>query len=503
MEQRCGMERARVARRFAGLLFAAVSACSPSPAASGASDGAADVRDAVVDADEVRAASPDATGDASDAAVDGTVVAVDRWSAVETSLQRAGYATREGAWGAVDLSRCCEGDGSCYANNPASPYFSLTLPPADTQTAANPVLFPDAQGRSSAFRLGRDEAVVLFTDLPPAAAYSAFTPYVYDRADGASRSVVFASLHGGLNRTRYRDREGTSAVLVMATSAAAEGAAMRALTEAGVDASTVLRVPWVFVGSTTAPPRFGLDADADTFALLGRLAVPRDASEAMRYLSRRFRAMRATGSSTGSAPAPPETATQRARPEDASLNVSLDRLALAIRAAHARDTLVPVGVIDGTPTPARCLEQRSNCQGDNRDTDYPTSRPFVAPGAAESVVVFGVNHAATGHSTYSGVGLYSVAHAAGVTSVTSDRFAGTARAYVPADPNVDRLFVWTFARRCNGAAACTEVSTAACPAGLPDGAASLLMMRDYVDPETGTAPRYDDLVPYRIFMVRP
>lgn len=464
------------------------------------------------------AAPPDAQGsdatrsesDASDAslgdearALTSADAAVDPYAAVEQSMRAAGYQTSEGAWGAVDLSGCCAEGANCYANNPASPYFALSLPPASGQSASNPAFFSDAQGRSSAFYLGADEAIVLFTDLAPAAAYAAFTPYVYDRASGSTRAVVFASLNGGLNNTRWPGREGTRVAVILATSASAEAQAQSAVRAAGYSDEAILRLPWVFGGSTTAPPRLGLDASADTFALLGRLAVPADPAAASAYQSARFRALRATGTGSASAPAALDDRAQSVHPEPASLLAAVDRLERAVRASQRGSTWVPLAVVDGSPSPSQCLEQLSNCLGDNRDTDYPTSRPFVAPSGGGSVVVMGVNHQATGHATYSGVGIYSVAHAAGVVSVTSDRFAGSARAYLPSDPDVDQLFVWTFARSCGGAPSCTEVSTEACPAGLPMDAATLLMMRDYVDPTSATAPRYQDLIPYRAFSVRP
>lgn len=426
--------------------------------------------------------------------------------------EAAGFTVTAGSYSAVDLSACCAEGASCYANNPASPYLAVRLPPGAGQRAANPAVFPDAQGRSAAFRLRRDEVVVLLGPTPPAAAYVGYTPYVYDRAGSGpgGRAVVFASVSDTLNHlglARGGAAFGRRVALVLTADADAESRAVSALRAMGLGDESIFRLPWVVTGGAPARPLvYGLAAEADTFSLLTRVALPTDpAALAAWQAAPGVAVLRLTPREAlaGAAPAPFPVRTPVAAPEPTALAQAVDDLEAAIRAAE-RSALPPseVRIADAAPDPIACLSEPRNCNGDNRDTPYPTSLPFLFPDDNDALVVFGVNHAATGRSTYSSFGVYTVDHLLGVRSVANPTYAGSAAVYLPSHPERDRLYAWKIARSCGADPNCTEVPAAACPQGIADGAASFLMLRHYVDPATGTRPVWTGLVPDRALRIR-
>jgi len=442
---------------------------------------------------------------------DGGIAADAARPALADAFAAAGFSILEGRYGAIDLAGCCADGASCFANNPASPYLAVTLPPGPGQTATNPKLFQDSAGRSAAFRLRRDEAVVLFGPPPPAAAYVGLTPYVYDRApaSGTERAVVFASVSDSFSLKDLSQLSlpaGASIAFVFAADATTEARAVAALTSTGVPEKTIVRMPWVVTGGTpTNPIAFGFENISDTFGILGRVALPKDPAALRAYLAAPQVAVYRLTPTAGVADASPAPFPQRTpaiRDDERELVSALDELEQALRTHYADGIITPVAVTDASPDPIACLSELTNCNGDNRDTDYPSSLPFLFPAGDDRIIILGVNHAATGHSTYSSFGVYTIDHLLGVSSVANDAYANSANSWIPKQADAPKLFAWSFARSCAGETSCTAISADACPSGIADNAAAFLTFRDYVDPVTGTRPRYQDLVPSRVLRYR-
>lgn len=456
---------------------------------------------------------PKAATPLTDAGEGDAIVLPDAGGAADV-FKSAGFTVSEGVLSAFDLSTCCEAGKSCYANNPASPYLVVKLPPGPGQTVANPDLSTDAAGRSAAFRLRADEAVVTFLTTPPQVGYFGLTPYLYDRQQGTTRNVVFASLSDSFNgktAAGSASTYGRKIALVQTANAATEKKVAELLAGVGYTGDSIVKMPWVMTPTvSSAPPVYGLDPASDTFSMLMRLA-PLDQAQKdaiARYIaSPGATVLRLTPTAPvadTAFPQPFPARTPAVAPEDPSgaLQSALDTLQAQIIAKYPGYIARQVSVNDQTPDPATCVASGDNCNGDNRDTVYPASAPFLFPDADEFLVVFGANHAATGHATYSSFGVYTVDHLLGVVSTTSQDFPG-AVSYFHGNTAApyNQLYAWIVGRSCNEVAAgkgCTVVSSATCPTGIADGAASFLTYRAYVDPRTGTRPRPQDLVPERV-----
>jgi hypothetical protein len=481
---------------FAGslLLFLACSGGEPgsgssTSSSSGGNGGAADGSTPI---------DPDA-GNSTDGASTTTIV---------ESLERRGFALGNGSFDVIDITQCCQ--TNCSGNNPTSPYAAFYVPPAPGQTT--PEANPRPDGKSNAYRLRADEAIVFVGKTAPKAAYFGFTPYLMDRDDNGTRKPIFASLAETLNDD------------VIATSAAPGAPPFEQTTAiiAAADATTVLSVTDALVEGGVAKSaintlifdpakaHFGLEPNADTFGVLFRLALVEDAAKRKAFLD-------APGGSGGSvwrvtpkapaASAPLAAAAPRTKSTDdkeLALRPAVQRLSDAISAAYPTFVSQPVLVIDGEADPNTCIEKNRFCAGDNRDTNYPLMAPRdLFPTDDDFYVVFGVDHQVSGKTTYANFSVYAVEHLVGIASIASDQYPGSAQRYLlPTDPDAPKLYAWKIARACNGEMHCLEIPKGACPTGIDNGAMGLIAFRTYLEPTTKTAPDMATLVRDRILRFR-
>lgn len=413
-----------------------------------------------------------------------------------TALETDGFQVQEGKFHLLDISDCCAPDKSCAGNNPSSPYSSYYLPRAPGQTVANPE--EDAGGLSNTYRLGPDEAVVWVGETPPEAAYFGFTDYLMSRDDGAGqRTPVFASLGEttnvgviGVDGPAGGPKFGRQAMIIHAADATV-AARVRAAAVAGGFPDGAINVSPIDAANT----HLGVDEAADTLGVLFRVALFEDATAGKAWLDAPpAKVYRVTP--TAAPPAPELYGKATSRPKDASNDenptyaAAVEELKQAILAAHAAThTAIVEDVSEGTPDPYACIAGTKVCAGDNRDTVYPATKPFLwLPKATDFIVVFGVSHPETGKATYANASVYSVDHLFGVVSATSKEWKGSASHYLPGHPMADQLYAYKLARDCNGDPYCLAVPQGTCPEGIDPGKLAVIAFRAYLEPATSTAP---------------
>ena len=163
----------------------------------------------------------------------------------------------------------------------------------------------------------------------------------------------------------------------------------------------------------------------------------------------------------------------------------------------------------------------------SRDNNYLTTGPLfmLRNNVDEFVIVYGVNHQATGKATYASFSLYgNPIGQVGLGTTLSTKFdlrpdgtgqpGDSARQYLtPDDPYyqyADMLYAWKVARECNDEPYCMEVDTQfespvgenyTCPAYLDyeNGEDWLFFIfRNYMEPATSAAPDDNELVYDRV-----
>lgn len=413
----------------------------------------------------------------------------------QLSLQ--GFVVQEGAFEFFDLESCRD-QPNCFGNNPTSPYGIYALPPAQGQLVREEQARSD--GKSPTFRLREDEAILFVGETPPTSAYYSFRSYVFDRqGEPQERKPLFASLGDSLNQaligTIEGEKFGAETLILTTANRDVQDRILSALRSAGV--------PSTAVNHDLIPAslcRMGLERESDTFSMLFRVALFDDVGAGLRYLSApparvfRLTPREPVGERRQNVPALRPRAEE---PTEADLGPSLEALEAAVRKVEgltSPSTPVTYRDLDGF----KCLAQESNCLGDNHDTTYATAIVGrMAPG--DRLFVLGVNHAAAGKATYANVSVYQIDNLLGVAAVDDRAFVGTAKAYVPDDPNADKLFVWQLARDCADIAQCTEIPEAF--PGLASKAAAAVAFRAYLEPSSLTAPSPDTILLERVIKV--
>jgi hypothetical protein len=110
------------------------------------------------------------------------------------------------------------------------------------------------------------------------------------------------------------------------------------------------------------------------------------------------------------------------------------------------------------------------------------------------IIVYGVNHVATGKAIYENFVLYGADAFNGVGMVTDADFNGTAQEYLPNNPNAKYLYVYKIARNCNGDPHCYKPPYNAKGYGIDLDQPLFIGWRLYLEKATKTGPSYAEIV---------
>jgi hypothetical protein len=133
--------------------------------------------------------------------------------------------------------------------------------------------------------------------------------------------------------------------------------------------------------------------------------------------------------------------------------------------------------------------------GESRDTVYLRSDTLtLGNDPNEFVIVYGVNHAATGKATYANSTFYGEAAWNGVTGIYNTEYAGSAEQYLPGNPLAKYLYVCKFARSCGSEKACVSVPTGPKAHGVGLDEPAFIGFRAYMEPATRVGPINTELL---------
>ena len=122
------------------------------------------------------------------------------------------------------------------------------------------------------------------------------------------------------------------------------------------------------------------------------------------------------------------------------------------------------------------------------------SRLLLKDDPNEFLIVYGVNHAATGKAVYSNFGVYGSDILNGVGAVASQSLSGTAQDYIPGHPAAKYLYVWKVARRSQGDPRCLGVPWGIRAAGIDLDKECYGGFRAYVEKETKVGPFWSEIL---------
>ena len=437
---------------------------------------------------------------------------------------------------------------SCFGNNAGSVYTVFYLPPSPEQDYAmgnselgwddeqateydNPDIenYPANPYFSPAgwqYKLRADEALVLFTELPPECKYYSFINYAlfteekenkdYSKEKGFFRigndetgyyHPIFGSIGSSINSKNVKSTGdstyGTNSVIVISANQTVTDSVVNQLRESGFSEDTI--------NIMTIPEntyRMGLEKGKDTFAFLGRISQPADDEAYNKYiseLSTKSTVYRITPKSEiPSSPYENEKLIPRGTGEHEAFvldNVEqhLDEIRNSIIEQYAdeydyeeltSDIAVPEGLTAYT--------KDTNAQGDNRDTSYLMTQNFTLDSDEDFIVVYGVNHTATGKAEYSNAVLYARPMLNGICSVYDSMFGNSAKDYLEKDcEDAENYYVYKMARtQMDENTKIIEYSTGNEKGkyyGADNGDTLLMAFRAYMD-KTGVGASYYEIV---------
>lgn len=457
-------------------------------------------------------------------------------------LDSNGFDVRSGQFKILDpVSMACTGVIPSTWYNNVQPYMSFTLDGGGMDAPKPGYWEKTKRAIPVNYLLRQDEAIVIVGSTPPPMAYYSFQTFLFARYNPATNGMDPAT--GGF----FRPYEVPVAYLgdtinssnIRTTGPAAFDRPMviistgnRRTLERVRAALRAAGYPDAVINTETLPPslvRFGYE-NADQFLFTMRMAIAPGGNEAITEFQQRVEAgdvmkvfrVRPTIEFPEDPLPAPLLQTRGTGQTEMDLYPTMEKLRRAVLDRYAMefnaeelDSFLPDYFPEGYPAIQRGIAYRGpgrdGSAGYGRDANYWTSSWFdLEP--ESFAIVYGVDHAATGKATYSSANVYlHETLAAGITSADSADFAanpGTATSFLPAEPGIEKFYVWKVARNCNGQPACLEAKlpprwAGVCSTKIADDAPVRIAFRQYVEPATGVGPADAELLYDRVIVFRP
>lgn len=423
-------------------------------------------------------------------------------------LEKQGFLVQEGKLTKFDLvTLCCAGKTpNCMANNAGAPYMTFKLPNSPDQTVENTLPW--------GFRLGANEAVIIVGRTPPPMAYYSYQPFriiMYSEKD-ATRKIIFEPVGDTINNLTIRT-DGSSSqpfdreVIVIITADQDVDSRVRS-------AARVAGYPAGIINTSVVPTavtRLGIDEKADEFAFVHRMFLPEPGQEETfeNYLNTDQTTLRVTLKDKSSLkPFPvPDLRVRGTGTTEMDLLPAMEDLRKAILGRYkglpAKELTTSVWLTDGFDG----LQREINQYGPTRDALYLRTDPLfkLTTDPNDFLIVYGVNHEATGKATYSNFTAYVDPNILlGMVTANSRQIKGSALDYLPNHPKANLLYAWKVARNCQGDPHCLEVKIEGCERVNLDLLPDLWMgFRLYLEPQTKVGPAFTEVVYDRVIHFRP
>jgi hypothetical protein len=454
--------------------------------------------------------------------------------AFQKALEKNGFTVQEGRIGYLDVIKLYELERlpSTYGNNPTTKYLTYFVPPApghkipELYTKLLAALELD-QNSSPYWNLGPDEAIVFVGRTPPECKYFSFDPNVMNRTYGYETRWLFATFGDTLNNLVIKTEGKPDGFarnpynqITMVISTADKGINKRiqaAALSTGYSKDIINTL--VFPSSIL---NMGVENESDTFTTLIRPALYKHKQAGEKYLNNTPAVILRVTPKKSTKLDPYSYPEQRVRgtgKTEFDLIDDLEELRIAIlnkyNESNATELPTSIAVTEGSDVIQRGIDGFGPCYDScylwsaDQTAYLPTSTfpklsdyydflwdPPITLGTDtdEFIIVYGVNHVATGKATYSSFTLYGADIWNGVGAIDDSEFAGTAEEYLPGNPNAKYLYVYKVARNCNGAPHCYEVPYDVGAYGIDLGQLLYIGWRSYLEESTKTGPSCTEIV---------
>lgn len=435
-------------------------------------------------------------------------------AAFKDALDRDGFAVNSGDPIIVNLVEAwCNGaipswipfNHALYSNS--QPYLGLRVP----KSAADPATL------SPIFQLALREAIVLIGRTPPPERYFGFYPFLRTkvRADG-TRQPLWASLGDAVNNATVKTTGpspfNSPVALIFTPDKGTDTRVRAALQRAGYPPAIVNTL--VFPASML---NLGHGATADELMIVLRNAMWEKKSEGDAYLNNPplhvFRVTPRDESIANPFPTPPLRVRGTGLSE-MDLMTTLVRLRQRIVSAHPGLFAADIATSPNWYEGYDYIQRRVDPWGDARDAFYLSAGYLPEFGAMDEItladdeflMVYGVNHAATGKATYHSFNVYSSGEGkVPVAFVEDTAFPGTAAPYLFDDSAAAKLtYAFKVSRNCGTEPNCVPLAIANCSRlTIGPGTVLGLIFRTYLEPATKVGPAMPEILYDRVLKFSP
>jgi hypothetical protein len=454
--------------------------------------------------------------------------------AFKQTLEQDGFTVQQGRIGYLDIIKLYDTGvlPSAYGNNPSTKYLTYFVPPAPGHTV--PELFSRitkalgmGQDTSAFWTLGPDEAIVFIGRTPPECRYFSFDHYLLSRTYGNEARWIFANLADTVNNLVINTKgtpNGTAGnpfnqtTVIVAT--ADRGIDQRIQAAAiGAGYSSEIFNTQVFPSSML---NMSLEDSSDNFVILIRPALYKDKQVGNDYLNNTPATVFRITPNESAKLDPYDYPKLRVRgtgTTELDLMDDLEKLRTAILDKYNGSNATELPTSIAVPMGSDAIQRGIDAVGPNNDAFYLWSanqtvssktppfpnlslyydflrNPAVTLGddANEFIIVYGVNHVATGKATYSNFAVYGADVWNGVGAIEDPVFNGTAEEYLPDNPNAKYLYVYKIARNCSGDPHCFAVPTGPGAYGIALDQPLMIAWRSYLEKSTKTGPSSSEMV---------
>jgi hypothetical protein len=453
-------------------------------------------------------------------------------NAFQQALEKDGFTVQRGALGFFDLIKLYDLKvlPNALGNNPSTKYLSYFVPPAPGQKVPEEIAKIAAAleinlDAAAFWNLGPDEAVVFVGRTPPECRYFSFDLQLVERTYGNEARWIWSNLGDTVNN------------LVINTEGTPNGAAGNPFNQTTVIVATAdrgidqrIRAAALSAGysdnifNTLVFPssmlNMGVENNSDTFLIGLRPAFYKDKQAGDNYLNNTPAIVFRVTPNLTTKLDPYDFPKLRVRgtgTTEFDLMDDLEQLKKAILNTYSNlnatelptsMTVASDGIQRGInamgPDNDACYLWTSNLTPYSATPSFPDlskyydfqPHPTVALGndTNEFIIIYGVNHVATGKAAYSSATIYGADGWNGVGTIHDANFNGTAEEYLPENPNAKYLYVYKIARNCNGDLNCFEVPTGPGAYGIALDQPLMIFWRMYLEKATKTGPSYSEIV---------
>jgi len=369
-------------------------------------------------------------------------------------------------------------------------------------------LLYNTPGLIQGWQLNPDEAVVLVTKTPPKCTYFSYCGFIFYKyyEKEQQRKWVWTSFNDPLNN------------LTIKTSGTPDGAQGNPFNQDSIiiitaDKGTAQRIRNVAVSAgysesiintyivPSSMVKLGTGPEFDTIVFAQRMALFADEKAGQEYVNTVVAGIKVTPKSAVKLePFPaPELRVRGTGKTEIDLRPALDELRKAILTKYSGLAAKELKTYVWLTESYDAVQTETYVAGESRDTVYLRSDTLtLGNDPNEFVIVYGVNHAATGKATYANSNFYGEAAWNGVTGIYSTEYAGSAEQYLPGNPLAKYLYVCKFARSCGSEKTCIAVPTGPKAHGVAFNEPAFIGFRAYMEPATRVGPINTELLYDRV-----